>query len=60
MICNDKKLVQFFINLGQISAVKLVQFRLVQFYKNCTNLVQFLRNCTNLVQFLKIFLITLY
>ena len=52
MICNDKKLVQFFIYLGQISAVKLVQFRLVQFYKNCTNLVQFLQNCTKLVQFL--------
>ena len=52
MIWNDKKIVQFLINLGQISADKLVQFRLVQFYRNCTNLVQFLRNCTKLVQFL--------
>ena len=52
MIWNDKKIVQFFINLGQISAVKLVQFRLVQFYKNCTNLVQFRKSCTKLVQFL--------
>ena len=41
MICNVQKLVQFFLNHGQISAVKLVQSKLVQFYKNCTNLLQF-------------------